>query len=768
LRIYPAFWVALALIVALTSEEFRDLGGAITTSLLIHIHWPTHVIGPMPQAWSLATEVSFYAALPLAARFLRPWLRSRDRDARRNGLFLFCGLAYLLSVFFRIWVYGLDNRWTGAAVLWLPGMLDFFAIGMALAVARVGFEPGTTARGIVDRVARAAGWWWLLAAVLFHVVSQRMGLALGLDVASWPREMGRQFMYGAIGFCLLFPLVFGDGRSVVRGLVRSRPMEWLGTISYSIYLWHMVFIVHPWGPMTDLFGEVREFDTPYWRLCLVAGIPVLVVATVSYYVVERAGLRLQGRVRRPVHDPTGGEAWVAARLAQWRARSFRVQLGVIAALGLVLRVVYIVAAKRDQTLATTDVFPGDQFYYSRAADALAEGEGFVTPWHDISVELGLVPLDSVPAHAADHPPLTAIVAAPASFLPGGRGEHLFEQLFVMAVVGAAVIVMIGLLGREVANRTVGLVAAALAALYPGFWINDGLVMAESLTTLLVAGALWAAFRYRREPSARVAGERGLWIGLAGLARAESLLLGLLVAVPVMWAAHRDWAARVRRTAVVAVVAVVAITPWVVPNLVRFDEPVVMSTNDGQTLIGANSPQTYEGDAIGFWSLEYQQELAPGIPELEGADASVRSRIWRDEAFDFIGDHLGDQPRVMGARLGRLWGVYRPLQMAVWNTGEGREVWASNLAFVSFWVLAPLGAVGWWRLGRGSTRRAGRWPLTAMSLHVSIVGAAFYGIPRFRVPADVAFVVCAAIGIRWLASLGTCRPRPTSSSPSSSS
>ncbi len=66
----------------------------------------------------------------------------------------------------------------------------------------------------------------------------------------------------------------------------------------------------------------------------------------------------------------------------------------------------------------------------------------------------------------------------------------------MTLVGVAVVVVVGLLAREIAGRTVGLVAAGLAAVHPGFWINDGLVMAESLTTLMVAGALWATVRYR--------------------------------------------------------------------------------------------------------------------------------------------------------------------------------------------------------------------------------------------------------------------------------
>ena len=641
-------------------------------------------------------------------------------------------------------------------------MFDYFAIGMALAVARVGFEHGSVQRVRLERLAAPAGWWWIGAALLFHVVSQRMGLALGLDAASWPREIGRQFVYGAIGFALLFPLVFGtDRRSYVRRFVASRPMDWLGKISYSVYLWHMVFIVHPWGPMTDIFGEVRLFETNYWRLCVVAFIPMFVVAVASYYLVERLGLRMQQLVRRPVQGPSAGELFVSRLAAGWRAASFRAQLAVVATAGFVFRVIYVIVVKRDHTLQTLDIFPGDQFYYSLAADGLAAGKGFVTPWHGLS---GVA--DGVQAsHAADHPPLTAIVAAPASWLPGGQGEHIFEQRFIMCLVGAGVIVMIGLLARQLAGRAVGLTAAAIAAVYPALWINDGLIMAESLTALFIAGSMWTALRYRQDPSGRLAIQLGAWIGFASLARAESLLLLVLLVAPLVILSHPRWRARVKAVVISGALTALVIAPWVVPNLMRFNEPVLMSTNDGVTLIGANSPQTYSGGAIGFWSLEYANTLAPGIPELQGADASEQSRIWRAEALTYIGDNLDDQPRVMAARLGRLWSVFRPLQMSDFNTGEGRETWASNLAFVGFWVAAPLALIGWWRLGRD---RLTRWPFAILAVHVSLIGALFYGIPRFRVPAEIAVVVCAATAIHWLSSLGTCPPRPISSSPPSSS
>ncbi len=775
MRIYPAFWVVLALIVVFTSEQFNDTGGAVVTFLLVQIHFPTHAIGPMPQAWSLATEVTFYALLPLLARLVRPLLAERDRDGRRNGLLLVIAAGYAFSVLFRAAMFGLDNRWTRPAVLWLPAMFDYFAIGMMIAVLHEGLQVGTAGRDLLDRLGRRAGLWWLGAAFAFHVVSQWMGLALGLQVAWWPREIARQFVYGVIGFALLFPLVFGtEYPSRVRRFLASRTMAWLGMISYSIYLWHMVFIVHAWQPLNRRVDWLwtKTIDTAWFHsvfgwsgldvllthrffpLLIVAAVPTLVMSTITYYAVERTGKRMQGLVCRPSVDPSPLETWVSVLARRFRTATFRGQVTVVAAVSLLLRVGYVIT-KRGQTLAGGRIFPGDQFYYSLAGDALAAGKGFVVPWQAQAINLGLAAPGTPAPSAADHPPLTALVSTPASLLPG---NNLVEQRLTMALVGTVVVVVIALLAREVAGRRVGVIAAALAAIYPGFWINDGLVMAETLTTLMVAGALWATFRYRKSPSLRVGIELGVWIGLASLARAESLLLVFLLVVPLVWTSHRG-RDRLVRLALIGATTGLVLGPWVIPNLVRFNDPVVMSTNLGSTLIGANSPQTFSGPAIGFWSLEHAQGI-----NVDGLDQSEVSNVYRRDAVDYVRDHLSQVPAVVAARVGRVWSLYRPFQMAGFNQGEGRELWASNLALIAFYMIVPLAILGWQQLDAETWR----WPFVAMVVHVTLVAAVFYGIPRFRTPAEVALVVLAATGLSWLANLGVCRHRPTSSSQRSSS
>lgn len=815
LRVYPAFWAALLLITAVTSESFRDIGAAATTALLVHIHWPGHLIGPMPQAWSLATEISFYALLPLLARLIRPLISGsgapRARRDRIVGLLACTAALYLVSVFFRLWLHGLGTGadWTGVALLWLPAQVDHFAIGMGLAVAHVGFRPGSLARVRLDRWASPAGWWWLAGVALFVLVAQKLGLARGLAVAAWPREMLRQVLYGAVGFTLLFPLVFGaagprPGRSLVRRVVSGRALTALGTVSYSFYLWHMVFIVHPWQPaeravervwdatvrsgwfdaLAGWTGIVGLADSRFTVLAAAALVPTLAVSAVSYWLVERLGVAAGRRHNSPTIDPTPTERFAARAVGWWSAASFRAQIAAIAALAACVRFGYVLTAKRTETLDPDSVFPGDQFYYALAGDALADGRGFVVPWHHISVsaadraaseplEHGLAAQAALAApHAADHPPLTALAAAPAGFLPGPPGSHVLEQRLTMAALGVVAVVLIGLLGRAVAGRAAGLAAAGLAAVYAGLWVNDALVMSETLVAVTTAGALWAAVRYRRAPSLRVIAELGAWLGAAVLTRAELVLLFPLIVAPLVWACHSAWRTRLAQAAAAAAVTAGLCAPWAAANLVRFNDPVLLSTNVGTTLAGANNPQTYRGDSIGLWTLEH----AEATVDIDGLDQSEVSSAYTSAAADFALDHPERWPAVVAARVGRVWSIYRPLQMADYNQGEGREVWASLLALGGYLVLAPAAACGFLILRRnpreaalgGSARlasarlgscRLDSWLLAAPFVHVTLVAAAFYGLVRLRVPAEVALVVLAAVA---LTSVRSCRRALTSS------
>ena len=159
----------------------------------------------------------------------------------------------------------------------------------------------------------------------------------------------------------------------------------------------------------------------------------------------------------PVVGEAGGE------------RDFRRRLTIIVAFGAVLRIVRLVVNKWGHPLLLND-----SLYYSAQAQQLAHRVWF----REVFVD----------QPGAEHGPLTSTLMALVSW-----GTSPFDrQRMVTVACGIVTVAIIGLVGRRVGGDRVGLIAAAIAAVYPNLWISDGLVMSESVSCLLIALALWAA------------------------------------------------------------------------------------------------------------------------------------------------------------------------------------------------------------------------------------------------------------------------------------
>ena len=149
LRILPAYWLALTVILALTAFPENTW----RTYLLLQTYSPHTIFEGIPGAWSLCVEATFYIALPVYAALV-----ARARLALRSELVLLVGLT-VASVGFRELV-GPGDVWAYAT---LPGTLAWFAAGMALARLSVD-TPSVIARASPTAL-------WILALLLYLLVS---------------------------------------------------------------------------------------------------------------------------------------------------------------------------------------------------------------------------------------------------------------------------------------------------------------------------------------------------------------------------------------------------------------------------------------------------------------------------------------------------------------------------------------------------------------------------------------------------------------------
>jgi peptidoglycan/LPS O-acetylase OafA/YrhL len=286
LRIYPAYWLA-ALVIAygFGVSPYVDLADAIEHLSLVHIYTDENVIsGPIFQAWSLGTEVSFYLAVPLFG-----WLARRigRRTAGRLApQLLFVAALIAVATLYRFWIEETQGLMSGAYLTWLPGYLDQFAGGMALAVIVAWASAGHRLPSWLASSGVAIGCWITGLAILY--ATTHIGISPTDLSYTTSQQMARQGMYAAYSTLLVFPAVFGAGRSPVERFLRAPGLRHLGLVSYGIYLWHVFFIdrYQRWSD-TPLFGGNFE------DALLFTFVASTLTATVSYALVERPILQLK-------------------------------------------------------------------------------------------------------------------------------------------------------------------------------------------------------------------------------------------------------------------------------------------------------------------------------------------------------------------------------------------------------------------------------------------------------------------------------------------
>ena len=394
-------------------------------------------------------------------------------------------------------------------------------------------------------------------------------------------------------------------------------------------------------------------------------------------------------------------------------RHFTVHLAAIAVAGVALRVVYLLTIGRSVTGI------GDWWFYHWQANAIAYGLGFVEPFR--------LQFDHVRLASAGHPPLYPLLLSAVSLV---GGDSVMAHRAVGVPLGAVTIVLVGLLGRRAGGERVGLVAAAICAVYPLMVATDGALMSETLYGALIAATLLAAARLLDRPGAWIALATGAGIGLAALTRSEALLLVPLLAWPVSVAGGPGWPLR---AAVAAAGCALVIAPWTIRNAVTFGELVPISNNDATVIAGANCGLTYRGENMGAWDIRC-------ISERRLDDEAAQAKVWRDEGLDYARDHAGRLPAVAAVRLLRVWDLWQPRRQVMFAEGREKRVTKAGVAvYFLLCALAIAGAAALWRRGRILL------VLLAPALAVCIAAVIGYGVPRLRHGFEIPLMVLAAAG-----------------------
>ncbi|MDI3315501.1 MAG: acyltransferase [Mycobacterium sp.] len=233
-RIVPAY--AVTVLLAYLIYQFRVAGpnpghtwiGLLRNLTLTQIYTDNYLGSylhqGLTQMWSLAVEVAFYLALPLLAYLLLDLLCRRQwRPVRLLGAL--AGLASITPAW--LLVVHTTNWLPNGARLWLPTYLAWFLGGMALAVLQA---MGTRCYALAAVP---------LATVCYFIASTPIAGAPTTSPTALGEALVKTGFYAVIGTLAVAPLALGD-RGWYAWLLATKPMVWLGEISYEIFLIHLV------------------------------------------------------------------------------------------------------------------------------------------------------------------------------------------------------------------------------------------------------------------------------------------------------------------------------------------------------------------------------------------------------------------------------------------------------------------------------------------------------------------------------------------------
>jgi 4-amino-4-deoxy-L-arabinose transferase-like glycosyltransferase len=361
-------------------------------------------------------------------------------------------------------------------------------------------------------------------------------------------------------------------------------------------------------------------------------------------------------------------------------------------------------------------YQNDEIGYVSLAIHVAEGLGFTD-------HLGNPTSIRVPG-------LPLLVAIPVSLI----GSHVIAIRIFMCLIGSLLVPACYLLAHSLTDsHRIGLIAAAIAVVFPTWVIPSGSVTTDILAAVLVTLMAWALIEGYRRPSLLLIIEAGIFWGTATLVRpvalvyAPAIVLWLLIVLP-------SWKRRLVAIVAVLVPFVFILAPWTIRNMQVHRTFVLISTQDGSELYVSNNPE-----ATGILANDYahfRDVLAQRYTTEQYPDERARSKMFEADAIEFIRQNPWRFAELCFIRFIQLWKVYSP-----------RVPFSNSLAVIaSFGLAVPFFLIQAIRRG---WQRGPEMLLVLIIICHTAVHVVYTAVVRYRTPIEPLVIVLAIQGFWWI-------------------
>lgn len=267
LRIFPPYYVAIFVAATVGISAYTEPFWWHTTYLSnVYMAFTREWNGPASHLWSLAVEEQFYLVWPFLVLFV----------PARHLASLVIGLIVTAPIF-RTIIY-LFTKSEVSSLLLMPACLDSLGAGALLAI----YQKNSN-KDSIRKVISILGWVG--------------GLAVSLLLVMRFADVGYKLCVAMTDLCyaaLFTWVIYSAVNRKLPSALETRPLLYLGQISYGVYLYHMLIPILIWEPGPFLAENLPAHLAVFLRLLFIMAASIG-LASLSWFVLERPMQRLKNR-----------------------------------------------------------------------------------------------------------------------------------------------------------------------------------------------------------------------------------------------------------------------------------------------------------------------------------------------------------------------------------------------------------------------------------------------------------------------------------------
>jgi 4-amino-4-deoxy-L-arabinose transferase-like glycosyltransferase len=321
-------------------------------------------------------------------------------------------------------------------------------------------------------------------------------------------------------------------------------------------------------------------------------------------------------------------------------------------------------------------------------------------------------------------------------------------------IGVALTGCTYLLGRLLQGPAVGILSAALIAVWPNLVFHTGILSSDLLAAAGFVAVMWLGMREDNwAKSARIrALVLGALIGWMVLVRPVSLIL--LASLGLWWwIRRRSLRTAVIRAAQVSLFIALVVGSWTLRNYVQFGEVITIATNGGYNFWQTN--QRYADGNDTYWPVVPMDD--PEYRTMWYESEFTKNREGYCYAFAYLRSKPTHLLEMLPTKLFWLYhsdtsGFYEgvlyaplesPSQLAQLIVDHDRLVESLTFRYYGVLMVLALTGAGWMLLRR---RPAWILPIVALPLLLTFFHIFFHAKDRFHIPLDGIIALLAAVAI----------------------